>query len=53
MFGIVCKSGHIAYSTTLEGISSIKQALLNKGEIVSQIQFRSTLEALNIHLEGK
>lgn len=53
MYGVVTKKGDIATSTTLEGIKALKAALIVEGEIVSQIQSKSTLEALLEQLKGE
>lgn len=54
MFGIKCSCGTVITNDTLEGILASKEAVLVDGKQCTQVQHRSTLEALLEHLnEGK
>jgi len=54
MFGVICVCGTIITSDSLEGIMASKEALLDDGKQCSQVQYKSTLEALLMQLnEGK
>jgi hypothetical protein len=53
MFGIMCEDGNIITADNLEAVLASKEALVDEGKQCTQVQCKSTLEALLAHLKGE